>query len=333
MIKERQSNFELLRIISMFMILLLHANFSAFGWPEGDSTTALLRILAESIAIIAPNLFVLITGFFGVTLKLSKIVNLLFQIVFTVFSVTLLLILFNIYQFNSWKELAHGFYFWNYWFLNAYIVLLLLSPLSNLAIEYLNQSSLKYLLILLFIVFCIIDGDFFISPMGIGVNSGYSVIWFLYLYLLGRYIAKYPIRISFLKLLFLYLFSLLGAFILIWKRHDYGYNSPFILIESVVVFLMFQFVDFSSKTVNFIASSSLMVFLLHGHPVLFRYYKGTLELLNEKYGNGLEFVLFVLLFCVGVYTIAVIYDQVRELIWKQIEPRVRKWDCLLTVNE
>ena len=313
------------------MILLLHANFFAFGWPEGDSNTALLRILAECIFIIAPNLFVLITGYFGVSLKLSKIINIIFQIIFTVFSVSLLLILFNIYQFNTWKELAHGFYFWNYWFLNTYIVLLLLSPLPNLAIKHLNQSSLKYLLILLFIVFCILDGDFFISPMGIGVNSGYSVIWFLFLYLLGRYIAKYPIRVRFR--LFIYLFSLLGAFILLWKRHDYGYNSPFILIESVTFFLMFQFFNFSNKTINFIATSSLMVFLLHGHPVLCRYYKGALVLLNQKCGNGVEFVLFVFIFCVGVYALAVIYDQVRRMIWKQIEPLVRKWDRLIYVNE
>lgn len=35
-IKQRQSNIELLRNISMFMVLLLHSSFLAFGIPEAE---------------------------------------------------------------------------------------------------------------------------------------------------------------------------------------------------------------------------------------------------------------------------------------------------------
>lgn len=35
-IKQRQSNIELLRNISMFMVLLLHSSFLAFGIPEAN---------------------------------------------------------------------------------------------------------------------------------------------------------------------------------------------------------------------------------------------------------------------------------------------------------
>ena len=42
-VKRRDSNIELLRIIIMFMILLLHANFLAFDRPEGYSFGALPR--------------------------------------------------------------------------------------------------------------------------------------------------------------------------------------------------------------------------------------------------------------------------------------------------
>ena len=53
---QRNSNIELLRVIIMFMILLLHANIKTFGWPEENNTVTLLRIVAESINIIAVNI-------------------------------------------------------------------------------------------------------------------------------------------------------------------------------------------------------------------------------------------------------------------------------------
>lgn len=36
LVKQRQSNIELLRNISMFMVLLLHSSFLAFGIPEAN---------------------------------------------------------------------------------------------------------------------------------------------------------------------------------------------------------------------------------------------------------------------------------------------------------
>lgn len=328
----RQSNIELLRVIIMYMILLLHANIFTFGWPEGYSTTSLFRLLIESITIVAVNVFVLITGFFGTSFKLSKIANLVFQLIFTVCSITLILFAFNLHHFGSWHDLIHGFYFWNYWFINAYIVLLILSPLPNLAIKHLSKSGIKYLIVTLFIVLSLVEGDFFISPPGVGVNSGFSAIWFLNLYLVGRYIATYPPQIKAKQLVALYILCLLGAVILMWKCHDYGYNSPFIAMGSVAFFMLFLKFDFSSKPINFIASSSLMVFLLHFHPILIDYYKSTLVYLNDKYGNGMMFVVMVLSFCLMIYVVAILFDQLRKFVWSYVEPHARRLDKKFVVQ-
>lgn len=325
--KVRQTNIELLRMVSMFMILLLHANVFTFGWPEGDFTTKLFRLSAESFTIIAVNVFVLITGYLGTSFKLSKIANLVFQMIFTVFSITLLLLVFKLHSFSSWKDVVHGLYFWDYWFINAYIGLLIFSPLANLAIQYLSHTQMKVLLISMYILFCIIEGDFFISPFGIGVRSGYSVIWFLFIYLVGRYIAKYPPQMEFKKLIAVYLLSIMGALGLMWLCRDYGYNSPFIVIESIAFFLIFLKIKIPTcKSINYIASSSLMVFLLHCHPILVNYYKQALVYLNGEYGNGLAFIILLLVFCIIVYSVAIGYDQFRKFIWHFIEPRVRDID-------
>ena len=332
MIKERKSNIELLRVIVMYMVLLLHANVTTFGWPEGDTLTTVSRLSMESITIVAINVFILITGYFGTSFKISRIANILFQIIFTVFTVTLILIGFGLFKFGSLKELIHGFYFWDYWFLNSYLVLVMISPILNLAVKTMKQSSLKILLIALFVVLSLIDGDFFISPPGIGANSGYSVIWFMYVYLLGRYLYAYPINFSVTKLIVLYLVGLIGSFILMMYCHDFGYNSPFILIQSIAFFSLFLKLDFTSKTVNFIASSSLMVFLLHCHPVLGEYYRGTIRSFNSLWGNGLKFVSFLFVYCVFVYGASIIFDQLRKFVWSYVEPHARRLDTKFVVQ-
>ena len=58
MARERQSNIELLRVIVMYMILLLHANFLLFGWPQGNNVVSLFRFTAQSVTIVAVNVFV-----------------------------------------------------------------------------------------------------------------------------------------------------------------------------------------------------------------------------------------------------------------------------------
>ena len=91
MILQRKSNMELLRIISMFMILLLHANFYTFKAPTDIGVQSFLRIATQSATIIGVNLFVLITGYFGTSFKLTKIFGLIFQVLFAVVPVTIIL--------------------------------------------------------------------------------------------------------------------------------------------------------------------------------------------------------------------------------------------------
>lgn len=85
--RPRQSNIELLRIAAMLLILVLHANFFALGAyePEDFKTDPLptaTRILFEQAAIYAVNLFVLISGWFGIRTKTKSLTALMFQYAF-----------------------------------------------------------------------------------------------------------------------------------------------------------------------------------------------------------------------------------------------------------
>lgn len=82
--KERQSNFELLRIISMFMVLILHADFWAIGGPTAEEITgtpasSVTRVVLEAMAICSVNVFVMISGWFGIRSSLKGFCNFVFQ--------------------------------------------------------------------------------------------------------------------------------------------------------------------------------------------------------------------------------------------------------------
>ncbi len=56
--KQRQVGIELLRIISMMMVLGLHANFMGIGVPSPDkilSGPEILQVLMQSLCIVAVN--------------------------------------------------------------------------------------------------------------------------------------------------------------------------------------------------------------------------------------------------------------------------------------
>ena len=84
---NRESNFELLRIISMIMVLAIHANFFSTGELSIEDTQnyfiqSILRCFSHSLCVGAVNTFVLISGYFGIRYKNRGLANLLFQCLF-----------------------------------------------------------------------------------------------------------------------------------------------------------------------------------------------------------------------------------------------------------
>lgn len=142
--RPRQSNIELLRIAAMLLILVLHANFFALGAyePEDFKTDPLptaTRILFEQAAIYAVNLFVLISGWFGIRTKTKSLTALMFQYAFFFI---LLLIVPGWIEAGSptrlWPAIRQGLSLNAYWFVPSYLILCLLAPGLNAFAE---QSS------------------------------------------------------------------------------------------------------------------------------------------------------------------------------------------------
>ena len=102
--KRKYSGIELLRVVSMFFILVLHANMYTFGRPSSYSLSSLLSYFVTSITIIGINCFALITGYFGTRFRVKKIVDLLFQCCFCVLPIALVLYLIGAFKVEGYSD-------------------------------------------------------------------------------------------------------------------------------------------------------------------------------------------------------------------------------------
>ncbi len=338
-LKQRNSSFELLRIIVMFFILLLHANFKTFEAPGDFSIVAVSRSLLEAISLVSVNIFILISGYFGIDFKVKKVFYLLFLCFFAVVPVSGVLYFMGYCSDYSLMGLLSSFDFIGaYWFILAYLVLLAFSPVLNQFVSTIVvncagggkavfiRSLIKYLLPIYLLVGLLGQMPHYI---GIEAHGGYSAIWFLFLYIVGRYLYYGGVKLWSTKGMILVLAVCLccEAFVLlVLGFRGANYNNPFILISSISIFLFFAKFHFYNKVVNTIASSAIMVYLINDHPVLSRLFHDQLISLYESNGM-LMFCLLALgvIFC--WYSVAIIYDQLRSLFWKMLSSFFYRGTC------
>ena len=185
--KPRLANMELLRFMAMFMILTLHADYFCFGWPQRQDIQMLpevwgVRILVEHWAIIGVDVFILISGWFGIRASLKGAVKLLFQVFFIglLTSGTVLLLK----GMPSGGVVAVLKSLISFWFVWSYLLLYLFAPALNSFVETAGKQQLKGFLIAFF-TFATLDLAAHFSD---DFRWGYSAIFFMGLYVLARYI-------------------------------------------------------------------------------------------------------------------------------------------------
>ena len=193
--KTRESNFELMRIISMFMIVLWHVIIHGRLLGSSTGLTNLIYNLLLCVFIVHVNSFILASGYFqsNHNFSLKKLLKLFGLQWFYRAVIAIILYSFNIVT-MSYVELINEVLpigSANYWFINCYLVLYLLSPFLNKLISALNQIEYRRLLLVSFLLFSIIS---YVTNNSMVSNNGYTIIQFCFLYLIGAYFKRFPVR-------------------------------------------------------------------------------------------------------------------------------------------
>lgn len=329
----RESNIELLRIVAMFMILGLHVNMFALDLPEKEDIIAnpigsFARFFFENLCIIGVNIFVLISGWFGIKFKTKGLCSFLFQSLFFSIVIFLPFALSGNIELNKINILSSLLLYKNaYWFVWAYLILYILSPILNSFIENTDRLVYTRLLILFFSAQTII---FIFTPCGFFHNGGYDPLLFIGLYLLMAYIRRYPIDIKKYQCFLLWFFCVLANTSLCSTGNStlatisLAYTNPLNIIGAAALVLFFTKISIRSNFINNIAVSCFAVYLFHSHFCVIEYYKLISLTIFNKYGGILYFVNILLFICL-VFAIAVIIDKLRiftfNQIWKFVENR------------
>ncbi len=275
--KVRQSNIELLRIVAMFLVLVVHADFLALNIPTHDEMateplSSTVRLFMQSISIVCANVFVLISGWFGIRPSVKGVCKFLFQCFF------FLLGAYVFFYFYNGTRLSFDYLFMkgDYWFVKSYIGLLIVAPLMNAFIERATKKQLMVWLICFYVFQSIYGG--FVSHGADFFMGGYSTISFMGLYVLARYVRLYPpsfkattyIGIYFIiavcmTFLSVMLYKYIGNPDIVEKlvgKLVACYTNPLTVLASLCLLLAFSKMQFHSKFINWMAASSFAVYLL-----------------------------------------------------------------------
>ena len=330
---RRVGGVELLRIVAMLLVMVVHANFFSIGEPlwsdiEISPLNAITRIFIQSVSIVCVNVFVMITGWFGIRPKMNRLTGLLFQILFFFSLIYLILIVLG-YESLTLKGVAKVLMLLPHsWFVKAYILLFLISPILNAFCD--RAGKKEFLMVLIpFFAFQTLYGwlvpgvDFF--------SAGYSTISFIGLYLLMQYVKRYGgkqlegnaihylVVFMTLTLLNTILYSLAIRYMPSRGSMLFYYVNPIVIASSLFLFLTFHRMNIQSSFVNWTASSSFAVYLVHACPfILTPFYKPLVLHLYSRY-DGILCLVFLLGMILIVFMVSVLIDKIRLIVWQHFE--------------
>ena len=325
----------------MLLVLLIHANMWNEKRPcldlQTSFTSSATTIFLQSLSCVCVNVFVLISGWFGIKFSLKKMLKFVFQCAFFLFGIYAAMIILGLRKIDI-VGISGCLMFlkWN-WFIKAYLLLFIVSPILNRFLENTNGRELRLLLILFF-SFQTLYG--WATTGAYFFEWGLSVTSFVGLYLLAQYIRRYRCDLIFIKgggITRAYILSTLFLFVLtlisVYFKFDYltgkifAYTSPIVILNSLLLLLIFVNIDrigFVCPAINKIAASSFAVFLIHTNPNIFEdfYQKFSWYIYTN---SGSYYIPLLFIWMLSVFAMGIIIDQVRIFCWNKIEPILNKY--------
>lgn len=323
--KERDSNFELLRIVSQFYIVLYHICLY-FIYPNTGQVFYKAIQLTLHIGVID---FVLISGYFTIKTSSKGLLKLL-AIIF-VYSFPEIVI--NLFHAHNIKHFLYNILFVSnshFWFIKTYLYLYLIAPILNYHLKNSNDKQRWYILIVFFFISIYVGtthGDDSLS-------SGKNIANFIFIYLLGNQLYKYKDYLNTISIKrWIFLYIILNAVLIfcysytnnsifqkvIW-RLSFPYCSPIIMVNAFLFFMIFSKIKIRSKKINYVAKSSLAIYLIHDNRPYIIGAIGSLSLymINTINNSILLFFMFIVLTLL-IIVLTVLIDKLLTPLWNKIE--------------
>lgn len=284
---ERNYGIELLKVILAIMVIVIHINANGTGQVLQYATEPPWRQIVAIVTVLcypAVDTYILITGYYSYTSpkdirEVIKRLSLLWlsALFFSMVGYFITVLVFNT-QFQL-KELVKRCFpiirgVW--WFYTVYFALMLLSPFLNKLLN--NLSEREHKLLLFFLILFLGGLPIFVNWKGrLGSDYGYSLIWFITLYLVGAFLSRkdvfcfklnsiltsgigYMIS-SIIMFLWPKVFGLLGI-----ESTVSMYNSVFCLAQAIFLFIFWGNIQIPKEIERYVGRISQIIlasYLLH----------------------------------------------------------------------
>lgn len=338
--KSRDSNIELLRIISIIFIIMFHYVYKSEFLYNGLTFNVFVIKSFWLFGELGVNLFILITGYYvsKSNFSLKKFILLIFEVLFYQL---LLYIIGDLVGYNSdYLSLRQSIVLFlpnltgKYWFMTAYLLVYLLSPFLNFVIKNFNKKNYQKFLLLNLIIWSIIPTIFGFLYNGTESMLFYNrLIWLIFMYFVGGYIRKYNIKIlkdktNCIKISLKTYLIMLGSIIYIYYFKDsfiklgtneisylWGPNNIFMFILSVSFFKLFTNIKIkNNKIINKISSTTLGIYLLHDGYLAHYMWSNIFKSNQNIYSDN--FLIHILISTFTIFVVGVIIDLIRLFIEK-----------------
>lgn len=326
--KQRESNIELLRIVSAILIILHHYMTSIEYFGSQSMLNRFFYVGFGEWGGIGVDLFIMISAWFFCERDARFSINQLFRLSMTVilYSFIWYVILVAIGDLPlTPKWLLKMFLspiLGSYWFVVAYIIFYMLCPYLNIFVNCLSDAQMKRVVYGLFLVVAMYHTVFGGETALLGIISTFVFIFILTAYLKrrpGNMIERHCAMITVID----YLLIVIVSFLLSETGHseyigvfaDRG--CVFILVLCVSVFYLFRRLTFHNNFVNHIAGSVFGVYILHqfwwGH-----HYIWEIAGVEEAYKTYLFFA-HMILTTTAIFAIGTCIDLMRRRIENVLE--------------
>lgn len=324
----RSSNIKLYRIIVMLLIISHHyvVNSDLMNCINAApfSSSSVFLLLFGMWGKTGINCFVLITGYFMCTSKISlkKFLKLLLQVEF--YNLTIYLIFFSVgytdFNIKSFVKTVFPISSITNGFTSCFLLFYLCIPFLNVLIRNLSKKMHRYLLLLSLGIYTVL------GTAHIPINMNY-VTWFCVLFFIGSYIRLYKDDfrcfnngyVCFFSILFSCLSVVLMAYFADYLQRELPYyymvsdsNHLMAVVTSVYLFLYFLNLNIKySKWINVVAASTFGVFLIHTNGDVMRQWLWK-DLLNNvgMYGHNFM-IIHAITSVIAIFVICSAIDFVR----------------------
>ena len=322
---SRNSTLEILRIISMIMVIGLHYMNISIGGGFNTERNIVSAHIIESICITSVNIFVLISGYFMQSAKttgLRKAVDLYLVMLFYDLSCFGIATAAGLYPFSIRELFFAVFPFFKglRWFLETYIILLMIAPFLNKLLNCLNKESHGFLIFIQIMLFSVWPSFLPGAPI---FDNGYGITNFITLYFIASYIRKYisfqnTKRTRFISLTVFVVSCLVitvSSFLSYFGQRAWGYCYIFNILASAALFVFFLNLPKTNlKIVNTIAGTTFGVYILHSMLYLQTFiYHSILH--TERYYDSKYQTLHFLICIILLFAVCSIIDYCRQRIW------------------